>query len=363
MSEASRTAGGLAHDGIVRVAGQGLPTRELFAEVARRVHRVVPYTAAGWLATDPATMLFTDVYGENLAGPANLQLFDNELTTPDFAKFTDLVRERRAAQVLSEATGGEPELSARHRTIHRPLGLRSELRAVFAAGGTCWGAVCLARADGEPDFTAADAAFVASIALHVTHGLRTAVMLAAAETPAEQAPGMVIRGDGDRIESATPEAERWLAELGGAVAELPLPSPLVSVALRARAMAAGGDALPRARVRTVRGQWLLLHASVLRGEPGGRVAVMIEPARRAEIASIVVEAHGLTERERHVTALLTRGLSIEEIAQTLWVSRHTVRDHVKAIFAKLGVKSRPELTAMLFAEHFLPTFDDDAGPT
>ncbi|HZC29467.1 MAG TPA: helix-turn-helix transcriptional regulator [Gaiellaceae bacterium] len=341
-------------DGIARVAGQGLPARELFAEVARRVRRVVPYTAAGWLSTDPATMLFTDVYGENLAGAANLQLFENELTAPDFAKFADLVRARRAAQVLTEATGGEPELSARHRTIHRPLGLRSELRAVFATGATCWGAVCLARAEGEPDFTAADATLLASIAHHVTHGLRTALLMTAAETPAEQAPGMVILGEGDHIESATPEAERWLAELGAGADELPLPSPVVSVAMRARAMAEGADTLPRARVRSAGGQWLLLHASMLRGGPRDGVAVMIEPARRVEIASILVEAHGLTERERQVTALLTRGLSTEEIAQTLWLSRHTVRDHVKAVFEKTGVSTRGELTAKLFAEHYAP---------
>jgi DNA-binding CsgD family transcriptional regulator len=230
---------------------------------------------------------------------------------------------------------------------------------VFATGGTCWGAVCLARAEGEPDFTAADATFLASIAHHVTHGLRTALLMTAAETPAEQAPGMVILGEGDHIESATPEAERWLAELGGGADELPLPSPVVSVAMRARAMAEGADTLPRARVRSAGGQWLLLHASMLRGGPRDGVAVMIEPARRVEIASILVEAHGLTERERQVTALLTRGLSTEEIAQTLWLSRHTVRDHVKAVFTKLGVKSRPELTAKLFAEHFLPNFDTD----
>jgi DNA-binding CsgD family transcriptional regulator len=122
-------------------------------------------------------------------------------------------------------------------------------------------------------------------------------------------------------------------------------------------MAEGSGTLPRARVRTTRGQWLLLHGSVLRSGPRDRVAVMIEPARRAEIASILVEAHGLTEREQQVTALLTRGLTIDQIAQTLWLSRHTVRDHTKAVFAKLGVNSRPELTAKLLAEHFLPNLD------
>jgi hypothetical protein len=33
------------------------------------------------------------------------------------------------------------------------------------------------------------------------------------------------------------------------------------------------------------------------------------------------------------------------------------RDHVKASLGKVGVASRPELTAKLFAEHFLPALD------
>jgi DNA-binding CsgD family transcriptional regulator len=36
------------------------------------------------------------------------------------------------------------------------------------------------------------------------------------------------------------------------------------------------------------------------------------------------------------------------------VSHHTVRDHLKATFQKVGVSSRGELTAKLFAEHDHP---------
>jgi DNA-binding CsgD family transcriptional regulator len=361
VSDLTPLRSGLAHDGIVRVAARGLPARDLFAEVARRVRPVVPYAAGGWLSTDPATMLYTDAFIEGVAGDAHLQLFENELTIDDFAKFSDMVRTGRRAQVLSEATGGHPELSARHRTIHRPNGLSGELRAVFTSGAACWGAVCLTRAEGEPDFTAAEAEFLASIGDAVAHGLRTALMLGAgSDAPAGEAPGMVILGSDGEVHSVTPEAQRWLGELGGAREELPLPSPLVAVATRARAMARGKDTVPRARVRTPGGRWLLLHASVLEGATEDRVAVMIEPARRAEIASIIVEAHGLTEREQQITALLTRGMPIDEIAQALWLSRHTVRDHVKNVFAKLGVTSRPELTAKLFAEHFLPDFTEPA---
>jgi DNA-binding NarL/FixJ family response regulator len=38
-----------------------------------------------------------------------------------------------------------------------------------------------------------------------------------------------------------------------------------------------------------------------------------------------------------------------------------VRDHVKAIFEKVGVSSRGELVATLFAEHYAPTHFDAVG--
>ena len=51
---------------------------------------------------------------------------------------------------------------------------------------------------------------------------------------------------------------------------------------------------------------------------------------------------------------MIRGKSVDEIAHSLYISRHTVKDHVKAIYSKVGVTNRSELTAQLFYEHHLP---------
>jgi hypothetical protein len=41
-------------------------------------------------------------------------------------------------------------------------------------------------------------------------------------------------------------------------------------------------------------------------------------------------------------------------AAELFLSAHTVRDHIKSIFSKLDVSSRGELVATIFADHYGP---------
>lgn len=48
----------------------------------------------------------------------------------------------------------------------------------------------------------------------------------------------------------------------------------------------------------------------------------------------------LTEREHEVLLALTRGMTAEEIAASLFVSMATIRTHIRAILLKLGVKSQ-----------------------
>jgi two-component system, NarL family, nitrate/nitrite response regulator NarL len=59
----------------------------------------------------------------------------------------------------------------------------------------------------------------------------------------------------------------------------------------------------------------------------------------------------LSDREREVLDLVIQGLKNREIGDRLFISDHTVRHHVAAIFAKLGVSSRLELILYAYRHH------------
>jgi DNA-binding CsgD family transcriptional regulator len=111
---------------------------------------------------------------------------------------------------------------------------------------------------------------------------------------------------------------------------------------------------PRVRFRTSSGQWLSIHASVLGEEAGARCVVILERAGADEIAPMIADAYGLTDREREVTQLVAQGLSTSAMSERLDVSPWTVQDHLKSIFEKTGAGTRGELVARVFFEHYAP---------
>ena len=348
---------------IANLSVSGLPALELFARIGERLRRVVPYDAGCWKPTDPETLLFTGFAIED-SEPGRLtsvrwRFVENELLEPDFAKFRELARRPRPVTTLHAETHGEPERSARYRRIHRELGFGAELRAVFRSGGACWGSVALVRDLRKPNFNLEEIAFVEGLCDHVAMGLRLALLRETETASGDEAPATLLLRPDLTLESAAAHASHWLeafpADRGTG---FELPAAIVAVARRARAVAAdaSSEAPAAARVHLVSGRWLVLHAAALAAtDPDAqRIAVTLAPAGPVEMTPLRLELYGLSPREREVARLLVRGLANEEIARALHITRYTVKDHLKAIYAKLEVTTRHELTAKLFAEHYAP---------
>lgn len=63
-----------------------------------------------------------------------------------------------------------------------------------------------------------------------------------------------------------------------------------------------------------------------------------EAELRPEGFAAIAEAFELTRGETRVLQSLCEGASAREIAQTMHISEHTVRSHLRAIYGKLGVR-------------------------
>ena len=59
------------------------------------------------------------------------------------------------------------------------------------------------------------------------------------------------------------------------------------------------------------------------------------------------EKYEISKREREVIQLISKGLSNQEISESLFISLQTVKDHTHRIFVKTGVKNRVQLTNMI----------------
>jgi DNA-binding CsgD family transcriptional regulator len=343
-----------AREAIAALTGSSLDPLELLEEVRSRVARVVPNDCGAWMLTDPHTVMPISGIRDRPLGPEFIRrCVEYEVFVPDFVTFARLHRAGVVATTLQRATDGRPQLSSGYREVYEPAGLGPELRLLFRTGAATWAMACLHRAAGEPEFDDDELAWVRAIAPEVGRALRAA-LARPAEPQAAWAPGMLVLDDHGAVEYSTGAADAWLSEIP-TTDGFALPIVVVSVALQARAEALAAapayEAPAQARVRLDSGVWLYVHAAALRDPSGvsARTAVMLEPADRSQLLPLLVEVHGLSERERQVTQMLLAGLSTDQIARRLSISRHTLRDHCKAIFAKLGVASRPELTA-----RFLP---------
>ncbi|MFL5828365.1 MAG: response regulator transcription factor [Solirubrobacteraceae bacterium] len=350
------------------LGSRGLSREDYFAELSPRLRKVIDNDASCWHTVDPSTRLLTSdapkelidhgVFTRDEAPAAGEMIVRSEYMIDDVNTFAGLAARRVPVGILDQATRGDPQRSARYRDLLLPADIPHELRGAFVIRGRVWGAVHMARRAGSGAFQQRDADALAALTGAIARGIRASLRFDAARRIAGiDAPGMVVLGPHDEVEVITPPARELLASLHpmeSGYTDETIATPLLALASFVRS--APGTGQTGGNVVTVPGRdgWVTLHASLPGSPDDGRVAVVIERATAARSATVRLEAFGATAREREVATLLARGLSRAEMAETLVVSPHTVEDHVKNLYEKVGVSSRQELVARVFLDEYLP---------
>lgn len=351
---------------IARLAGQGLDLVTFWRQSSVAITQAMPhYLSPCWYTLDPASLLVTSHYQRELPHvPA--EWLAHEYYNDDLHKIADVARNERGISTLHEVTGGDPSRSRGWNLYVRPHGGDQELLvALRTRSGHAWGMLGLYREPDQPLFSASEKRFLLDVAPYLAEGARRGLLVGEAADPeGPGAPGLIVLREDWSVESLTPGVERWLSELPDSTWESNrvVPSAVLSVAGRALRTAEHPDApgdVALARVLSRAGQWMVLHGASLVADGARRVAVIIEPAQPARIASLLMAAYGLTDREQDVTCLVLQGNSTTEIAERLMMSAHTVQQHLKSVFDKTGVHSRRELTDTVFFSHYEPRLRDN----
>jgi DNA-binding NarL/FixJ family response regulator len=76
------------------------------------------------------------------------------------------------------------------------------------------------------------------------------------------------------------------------------------------------------------------------------------PLTPSQLTRLPSELAGLTAREREVLCLIVAGASNREIAEALYISERTVKNHITRILSQLNLRDRTQ--AAMFASPFLP---------
>ncbi len=336
---------------------------------AEVLNQAVPFSAACLAPVDPATELVTG--GLKWGGLGDDQ--DDEWAFWEYESdeawnFQSTVDRPGGVTTTQLETNGKPEQSARHTEFYkRHFDFDDEMRVALRADDATWGFIALFRDGTKSAFTPAEMSFVSSIAPVLARGFRAGLVVGSvASVSASMGPAVIVVDGSDNIVQASIGAEPRIEELGGRIGNSALPFPLRALVGSTRAFALGRhDRIPRMRLRTRSGGWLVAHASPLMSPDGSstNVVLTIEEARPPDVIPLVVAAYGLTPREQAVVQMVLQGVSTAEIASTLHLSAYTVQDYLKSIFEKAGVRSRRELNARIFFDQYAPRMAAGAAPS
>lgn len=326
---------------VTRICRQHDEARGLRLALLDELRAVVGFDAYSWLLTDPET----EVGCAPLADVPCLP----ELPRLIRLKYLTAVNRWTRLATPVAVLGPQRDTSLVWREMLAGYGVDDVASVVFRDRFGCWAFLELWRTGPHRPFTAAESAFLTEIAPPVTEALRrcqAGTFDTVPAPPERTGPVVLMLSPALEVRAQTPETERYLRALVPPEGERrPVPSGAYNVAAQLLAVEAGvDDHPPWARVHLAGGVWLTLRAARI-GDAPADIAVTIETASPAERTEVFARALGLTAREAELLGHLVAGADTRHIAAAMFLSEHTVQDHLKSIFAKGGTRSRRTLIA------------------
>jgi len=339
-----------ARDSIARLCRGDADARALRLEALAAIRRAVGFDAYAWLITDPETSVGSAPLADVPCLPQLPQAIRLKYLTA-VNRWTSLPC---GAVSLSRATGGELSRSLMWRELLCRYQVSDLASSAYRDRFGCWGFLDLWRTGGSPPFSAADTEFLGHIAGPLTTALRRSQARTFAPHtagPLPTGPVVLLLSPAQDVRAQTPQTQRYLRVLvpRDDDDQAPVPAGAYNVAAQLLAAEAGVDNHPPlARVHLASGRWLTLRAARMDTAQPARerdIAVSIEPAAPGDRVSVFGRACGLTPRETELLHHLVTGAGTRDVAGRMFVSQHTVQDHLKSIFAKTATRNRRTLLA------------------
>lgn len=327
--------------------------RSLRIALVEEFRRRVPFRAHVWALIDPETEVATAPLA----------------TVPDalMVQLPGVVRRRYLTTVnrwdrldvpvasLFQATDGDPDQSLLHREVLGPAGIGDIASIVFRDRFGIWAFLDLWRFHTDMPFTHKELAALAENVPMVTEALRGCQARSfqhSAPTPARPGPAVLFLSPELEVLGQTPQTDEYLRTLlPPDFDRQPVPAGAYNVAAALLAHEAGIHTHPPvARVALVDGVWLTFRAARVETklpEAERDIAVTIELASPAERRTLYARSHGLSARETELLERLALGADSRTLAHDLFLSEHTVQDHLKSIFEKTNTRNRRTLLSRI----------------
>jgi len=332
---------------IERLSESTLDCESIQRETIADLQRVIGFDRWCWPFADPSTLLPLAGIAQHDYGPKLRRALELEYSSEDFAAKHDVARRAHPVGSLSSETDGDLARSPRWDEVLRQVGIGDTAAAACRDALGCWGWIEVYRDGGDRRFDRDELDLLATISRSVGAALRRGLTARIGGGVTEpNVPGVIVLEPDLSERSATAPAQRWIETLPAAgmfAAWGMLPATVYPVATLARSpkTAAGAHALEHA----LDGRWVMIEAAPLEHDDAGQIAVTLRDAAPKETFDFLSRAYALTRRERDVVAAVLAGLDTRAVTQRLYISRHTVQDHLKSVFEKVGIHSRRELFA------------------